>query len=400
MKNKKRVRLPFLHAVRLKGKWSGTIVFLAILSLIIGLFVAPMGVANCLNTLMNTAYQLLIDTVLYLVAITVISGAFSALLMEFGVTELLNRLLSPLMKPFYGMPGAAALGIVSTYLSDNPAILTLVSNEKYRRYFEPYQLPALTNMGTAFGMGLVVTAFTLGQGNRVEGEIWTAVLCGNLGAIAGSILSTRLMLKHTKKTIADGSPMNIQQEEEITLEKGEMKTEKVSADLRLLTAVLAGGKDGLVLGIRIIPGVLIICTFVAMLTFGPSANGSYTGAAFEGIALFTRLAPRLGFLLEPLFGFSNALCITVPITALGSAGAALGMIPELITRGIVGCNEMAVFTAMCMCWSGYLSTHVAMMDAMQFGRFTKKAILFHTFSGIFAGCVAHWLYLLFSTVTL
>ena len=52
------------------------IVFLAFFAI----FVTQMGLMNTLNTLMNTAYALLIDTVLYLTAICVLMGAVSALL--------------------------------------------------------------------------------------------------------------------------------------------------------------------------------------------------------------------------------------------------------------------------------------------------------------------------------
>ncbi len=55
------------------------------------------------------------------------------------------------MKPLYDLPGAAALGVVTTYFSDNPAIITLTDDKGYRRYFRKYQIPALTNLGTAFG---------------------------------------------------------------------------------------------------------------------------------------------------------------------------------------------------------------------------------------------------------
>lgn len=102
---------------KLKTKWSviiGPLVFLAIFLLIFSLFVRPMGLANTINTLMNTAYHLLIDTSLYIMAIAVLAGAISALFTEFGVIDLLNRLLSPLMRPLFGMPGAAALGVVTT----------------------------------------------------------------------------------------------------------------------------------------------------------------------------------------------------------------------------------------------------------------------------------------------
>ena len=50
---------------------------------------------------------------------------------------------------------------------------------------------------------------------------------------------------------------------------------------------------------------------------------------------------------------------------------------------------------MCMCWSGYLSTHVSMMDLLGETRFTGKAILSHTLGGIVAGMSAYWFYTFF-----
>ncbi len=151
------------------------------LALFLAFFVylgTQMGVANMLNTLMNTAYKLLMETVLYIMAIAVLAGAISALFSEFGVIALLNKLLSPVVALLYGLPGASAVGIFTTYLSDNPAILTLADDNNFRRYFKKYQLPALTNIGTAFGMGLIITTFMLGLGR----SFGLAVLVGNLGA--------------------------------------------------------------------------------------------------------------------------------------------------------------------------------------------------------------------------
>ena len=122
-----------------------------------------MGTVNMFSTLMKTAYALLIETVLLIVAIAVVAGAIGALLSEFGVISIINKLLSPLMKPLYDLPGAASVGVVTTYLSDNPAILTLAKDKGFRRYFKRYQIPALTNIGTAFGMGLIVTTFMMTQ---------------------------------------------------------------------------------------------------------------------------------------------------------------------------------------------------------------------------------------------
>ena len=158
---------------------------------------------------------------------------------------------------------------------------------------------------------------------------------------------------------------------------------------RFLDALLEGGKSGVDVGMAIIPGVLVICSIVMLLTNRP-------GDAHPGVALIPWIAEKLNFLLLPLFGFSSAECLSVPLTSLGSAGAAIGLIPQLVQKGLAGTNDLAVFTAMCMCWSGYLSTHVAMMDALKSRELTAQAIISHTIGGLFGGISAHWFFLLTS----
>ena len=161
---------------------------------------------------------------------------------------------------------------------------------------------------------------------------------------------------------------------------------------RAIEALLEGGKNGVDVGLAIIPGVITICTLVMMLTNGASADGTYTGAAYEGIAFLPWLGKKLEFILSPLFGFTDASGISVPITALGAAGAAIGLVPHMAEAGTVLANDVAVFTAMCMCWSGYLSTHVAMMSSLKVNKLTGKAILSHTIGGLCAGVAANWIF--------
>ena len=150
------------------------------------------------------------------------------------------------------------------------------------------------------------------------------------------------------------------------------------------------------IGIAIIPGVLIISTLVMVLTFGPSADGTYTGAAYEGTEALPWLASKINIVFEWLFGFTDPHQIAFPITALGAVGAALGLVPSFIENGWVDGNAIAVFTAIGMCWSGFLSTHTAMLDSLGYRELTPKAILSHTFGGLFAALVAHWVFVLFS----
>lgn len=344
-----------------------------------------MGLPNMLNTIMQTSYSLLIDTVLYIMGITVLSGALGKLLTEFGVVRLLEVLLKPLMKPLYNLPGVAALGAVLTFLSDNPAIISLAKDNNFSKYFKKYQLISLTNFGTAFGMGLVVIIFMAGKGYA------GAAIIGLVGAVIGSIISTRLMQRFTIKDFPEFKTEFVEGGDE---QKISFKSEG-NMFLRVLNAILDGGKTGVDLGLAIIPGVLIISTFVMILTFGASPEG-YTGKAYEGIALLPYLAGKINFVFEWLFGFTNPELIAFPITALGAVGAALGLVPKFQAAGLLDGNAVAVFTAMGMCWSGYLSTHTAMLDSLGYRKLTGKAILSHTIGGLFAGIAAHWLFVLIS----
>lgn len=152
-----------------------------------------MGVPNMLNTIMKTAHDLLLNTVFYLMGICVITGAIGRLFVEFGVVSLLERLLRPFMRPLFNLPGVASLGAVMTFLSDNPAIISLSQDKRFSSYFKKYQFISFTNFGTAFGMGLLVMVLMIGQGFYVE------PIVGLFGAFAGCIVSTRLMQRKILK---------------------------------------------------------------------------------------------------------------------------------------------------------------------------------------------------------
>lgn len=347
-----------------------------------------MGVPQMLNTIMRTAHDLLLNTVFYLMGICVITGAIGRLFVEFGVVKLLERILRPLMKPLFNLPGVAALGAVMTFLSDNPAIISLSQDKRFSSYFKKFQYISLTNFGTAFGMGLLVIVFMVGQG------YFLAPVIGFVGAFCGCIVSTRLMQRFVIKAYP-----NFKDEpatEESFSEEEEQTVESKSLFIRILNSLLDGGRTGVDVGIAIIPGVLIISTLVMILTFGASTSGEYTGAAYEGVELLPWLAQKINVVFEFLFGFQDPHLIAFPITALGAVGAALSLVPNFITQGWIDGNAIAVFTAIGMCWSGYLSTHTAMLDSLGYRELTPKAILAHTIGGLVAAVVAHALFMLAS----
>lgn len=363
---------------------------LVIFFLLFGYLGSEMGTANMLNTIMNTAHDLLLNTVFYLMAICVITGAIGKLFVEFGVVKMLERILRPLMKPLFNLPGVASLGAVLTFLSDNPAIISLAQDKRFSAYFKKYQFISLTNFGTAFGMGLLVIVFMIGQ------EYYAEPFIGLFGAVVGCVVSTRLMQRFVLKSNPEFKSENAVETEKLE-EEEEHEFEKPLFQ-RILDSLLDGGRTGVDVGLAIIPGVLIISTLVMLLTFGPAADGSFSGEAYQGVQLLPWIGEKLGFLFEWLFGFTDPHLIAFPITALGAVGAALGLIPGFVSAGWVDGNAIAVFTAIGMCWSGYLSTHTAMLDALGYRRLTSKAILAHTIGGLVAGVTAHWVYVLFTLI--
>ena len=389
------------YMMRAYGRTHELVIFLVIFfGFFVGLSI-KMTLPNMLNTFMNTAYKLLIDTVFYIMAITVMTGAISKLFVEFGVVVLLEKMLKPLMKPLYNLPGVASLGAVMTFLSDNPAIITLSKDKTFSQYFKQYQIASLTNFGTSFGMGLVVVAFMTGRGYG------TGALVGLAGAFIGSIVTTRMMQHLTLKAYPElDSPMPDSVVEEKPLDEVvkesetnvKIEEEKKGPFLRTLNAMLDGGKSGVEIGLSIIPGVLIISTIVMMVTFGASLDGTYTGAAYEGVPVLPWLAGKIDFVFRWLFGFVHPELIAFPITALGAVGAAIGLVPAFDASGLIDGNAIAVFTAMGMCWSGFLSTHTGMLDSLGYRQLISKAIASHTVGGLIAGISAHWLFVLVSLI--
>lgn len=368
---------------------------LIVVVVLFGYLSSVMGFTNMLNTIMRTAHDLLLNTVFYLMAMCVLTGALSRIFSVFGVVDLLQKMLKPVLRPLFNLPGVSSAGALMTFLSDKPAIISVAKNPLFARYFKRYQHISLVNFAGSYAMGLLVIIFMMGHG------FYTEPLYGLVGAIIGSIIATRLM----QSLILKECP---QYKDEDVIEGARNKGQGAKTPyethpddprqtlfVRVLDALLDGGKSGVEVGLAIIPGVLIISTLVMTLTFGSDPEtGTYTGEAYQGTELLPYLAGKAGFVLHWLFGFNASELVAFPITALGTVGAALGLIPEMMTKGIIDSNAIAVFTAMGMCWSGFLSADAATLDSLGYRHFISRSFTCTFIGGIAAGIITHWLYVL------
>jgi hypothetical protein len=120
-----------------------------------------------------------------------------------------------------------------TFFSDNPAIISLSNDKNFRSYFKTHELVSLTNFGTAFGMGLIVITFMTGFG------YFNAAMIGLAGALAGAVVSTRLMQRLIKnEAVLDDGVMVKETHENISFRS------EGSTFLRFLNAILDGVSKG------------------------------------------------------------------------------------------------------------------------------------------------------------
>lgn len=374
----------------------GTFICIGFVVLLAAYFGSVMGVGNMFGTILKTAHDLLLNTAFYIMGVAVLAGAVSAVFSEFGVTNLLNKLLSPVMRPLFKLPGASSLGAITAYFSDNPAIVMVAKDPVYAQYFKKYEWATMLNFGTTFGMGIIITGGILGiQSGKFVGAIGLGTVC----AFIGGMVSTRLLMRKTKKMYGTEATVSDDYLDAKTEEapKGYRKVREGSAFQRGLNAAFDGGKTGVNLGLSIIPGILIFTTLVMMLTNGPSiVDGKeiYQGIANEGTGLLPAIGDKLSFILTPLFGFANSKVLGLPLISLGACGASVAGAKQLAEAGLLNIHDMTVYFAIAYCWAGFLSTHASMADAMKTREVTTYAILTHLIGGLFAGVVANYLALL------
>lgn len=375
----------------------GTFYCLAFVAVLGTYFSSVMGFGTMFSVLMKTAHDLILNTAFYIMGVAVLAGTLSSVFSEFGVTALLNKLLAPIMKPLFNLPGAAALGAITTYFSDNAAIVMVAQDPAYAKYFKKYQWMTMINFGTTFGMGIIISGGILGI---QAGKYAAAVALGTLCAIIGGIVGNRIMMHKTKKMFgveADVDAKYLNQAISSEAPKGYRRVREGTPMQRALNAAFDGGKAGVDLGLSIIPGILIFTTLVMMLTNGPSVvdgQAVYQGVAYEGTGLLTMLGEKLSFILTPMFGFANGEMLSLPLTSLGACGASIAGAKQMAEAGLINLHDMTVYFAIALCWAGFMSSTPSIADTLKIRKLTTSSLVAQLIAGIVAGIVANYLALL------
>ena len=76
-----------------------TFVVLAAFILLFGYLGYVMGFDKVFSIAMKTGFDVLINTSFYIMAVAILAGACAGLMSEFGIIALINRIISPIMRP-------------------------------------------------------------------------------------------------------------------------------------------------------------------------------------------------------------------------------------------------------------------------------------------------------------
>ncbi len=98
-------------------------------------------------------------------------------------------------------------------------------------------------------MGAIISTFILGLSTITGDNYLPAVLVGNLGAVAGSIVSTRMMLRFTKGLWQNGKKRK--RKTACPWSKGYRVIREGNLGSRFLGAILDGGAAGVKMGVDI-----------------------------------------------------------------------------------------------------------------------------------------------------
>ncbi len=128
----------------------------------------------------------------------------SELLINAGVTQLLSRWVTPLMRPLFYLPGAAAIAVVMGFLSGSPtgaAVTAKLYQQGYCTKEEAQRLLAFTNNA---GPLYILSATAIGILHRPEVGLWLCLAHYPINLIYGVVLGLWARCRHGKSLQRQG----------------------------------------------------------------------------------------------------------------------------------------------------------------------------------------------------
>lgn len=135
-----------------------------------------------------------------------VAGTFVAFLTEFGFIEFLGRLVEPLMRTIYRLPGKAAVDAIASFVIA-PAAGVMITNDLYRKgvYSDREAASISTNFSIASLGGFAFLSGIAGIGGEFPKVVGSALLCT---FILAAIMIRLPPLSKKKNVYFDGTPQN------------------------------------------------------------------------------------------------------------------------------------------------------------------------------------------------
>ena len=124
-----------------------------------------------------------------LLSVFILAGLLLPLLLEFGLLELIGTLMTPLMRPVFGLPGRSAIDCAASWLGDG-SVGILLTTRQYEAGFYTQREAAV--IGTNFSAVSITFCLVVISQVRLEHLFWEFYLAVCAAGLAAALIVPRL----------------------------------------------------------------------------------------------------------------------------------------------------------------------------------------------------------------
>lgn len=251
-----------------------------------------------------------------------IGAIFLALLLSYGLLELIGILVQPVMRPLWRTPGRSAIDAVASFVGSY-SIGLLITSRAYAggQYSAREAAIIATGFSTVSAPFMIIVAKTLGLMDYWNAYFWITLV---ITFVVSAVTARLWPLSGMDNTATDGEP-EAQKGDRLALawRTGIKVAEQAP---RLGSSVRKNLTEGLVMAISILPSIMSV------------------GLLGLLVAKYTPVFEWLGWLFYPvvaIFGIDNAQ----ELAQASAAGLAEMFLPALLLGGDAGIDFVARFAA-------------------------------------------------------
>lgn len=266
----------------------------------------------------NTGGLVLYELLPILMSVFILAGLLLPLLLEFGLLELIGTLMTPLMRPVFGLPGRAAIDCAASWLGDGSVGIMLTSKQYEAGFYTQREAAVI---GTNFSAVSITFCLVVISQVRLEHLFWEFYLTICAAGLAAALIVPRLpplsrkpdqLVDHT----APGGQGEAIPEGYGPLSWGLDRALHKAAGIGSLTRVAAGGlRNAVDMLLGLLPVVMAIGT-TALVVAEHTPLFEYLGRPFLPLLEWLRIPDAEAASHTVLVGFADMFIPSIMAASL------------------------------------------------------------------------------------